>query len=299
MANILIILVSLLFIGSAVFRALKRKTEAGEEPENGPPEEVEPGPYLLFGVLLPFLGGCAVAYAVWAFFPLFVSAAVLLGGRVLAVGIALASAVDAFAAFRKRDSDAKAVRRKGIAGAVVLLCGLAGAGFIFHVRGAPSETPLRLKSPVQGEWRVVAGGKSYLTNYHRGRPSAQNYAVDLVKVGAPDASRGAPVFAPLAGTIQNAVNTRRKAGDGAAEGNLVMIQMPDGTEILLGHLMEGSIRVKRGDTVEAGQEIAACGGTGSAVEPHLHVHAERGGQAVPLLLGTRGVFAVRGDVVRF
>jgi len=294
MANVLLTLVALLLPGSAVFRALRRK-----KPSDEAPEEEESKFSLLFAVILPLAGGCAVAWAVWGFFPVFLSASVHLGGRVLAVGIALASAMDAFAAFRKRDSGAKAVRRKGITGAVVLLCGLAGAGFIFHVRGAPSETPLRLKSPVRGKWLVASGGKTYLTNYHRGRPSSQNYAVDLVKVGAPDASRGAPVFAPAAGTIRNAVNTRREAGDGAAEGNLVVIQTPDGTEILLGHLMEGSIRVKRGDTVEAGQEIAACGATGSAVEPHLHVHAERGGQAVPLLLGSGGVFAVRGDVVRF
>ena len=40
------------------------------------------------------------------------------------------------------------------------------------------------------------------------------------------------------------------------------------------HLAPGSIVVKSGDTVEAGQHIGNCGHSGHSSEPHLHFHVQ-------------------------
>jgi len=58
-------------------------------------------------------------------------------------------------------------------------------------------------------------------------------------------------------------------------GNYVVIRhtLPDGQIVhsLYGHLKSGSIRVRGGDAVAAGQVIAQVGNTGRASSPHLHL----------------------------
>jgi murein DD-endopeptidase MepM/ murein hydrolase activator NlpD len=57
------------------------------------------------------------------------------------------------------------------------------------------------------------------------------------------------------------------------------------------HLQEGSIKVKIGDEVTAGQPIAKAGNSGMTLYPHLHIQATRGhwlyGRAVPILFDNR------------
>ncbi|WP_432939353.1 peptidoglycan DD-metalloendopeptidase family protein [Marinactinospora thermotolerans] len=53
-------------------------------------------------------------------------------------------------------------------------------------------------------------------------------------------------------------------------GNHVVIDLGDGCYALLAHLRKGSVRVRPGQRVEEGEEIAACGNSGACVEPQVH-----------------------------
>lgn len=57
--------------------------------------------------------------------------------------------------------------------------------------------------------------------------------------------------------------------EGAA-GNHILIRHANGEHTLYAHLREGSLRVKAGDEVRAGDAIAQAGSSGNSTEPHLH-----------------------------
>jgi murein DD-endopeptidase MepM/ murein hydrolase activator NlpD len=61
----------------------------------------------------------------------------------------------------------------------------------------------------------------------------------------------------------------RKSADAAA-GDYVIINHGGGEYSLYAHLQPGSVRVKPGETVKAGQPIAKLGSSGNSTEPHLH-----------------------------
>lgn len=72
-----------------------------------------------------------------------------------------------------------------------------------------------------------------------------------------------------------------------ASGNYVTLDLGEGRYAFYEHLQYGSIRVKAGDRVRAGQVIARLGNSGSSSSgPHLHFHvadarAELAGEGVP------------------
>ncbi|MGW6456827.1 M23 family metallopeptidase [Streptomyces sp. NPDC055078] len=53
-------------------------------------------------------------------------------------------------------------------------------------------------------------------------------------------------------------------------GNHLVLDLGDGTYALYAHVMRGSLTVKEGDRVRAGQRIARCGNSGNSTEPHVH-----------------------------
>lgn len=179
---------------------------------------------------------------------------------------------------------------------VGFLLSVAVWGFVVFLGSVPgsSHDAIRLVYPVKGAWRVVAGGRTGLTNYHHGNPVSQNYAVDLVLCGPEGASKGQPIYAPLTGVITKSIGNRPVGGDDA-DGNVIIIKAEDGTEVRMAHLEQGSVRVSEGDRVEAGQQIAACGDTGNADIAHLHIHAQRGANPVPMLFGSHRRFLVRNE----
>jgi hypothetical protein len=122
--------------------------------------------------------------------------------------------------------------------------------------------------------------------------NAGRYAYDFITIDAHGASVhgdpavnanwlsfGQPVSAPADGVI---VQVRSTAKDdrtfhfgesqdpNAIFGNYVVISHPDGTFSLSGHLMRGSVVVRNGDRVSAGQLIGRIGASGDALFPHLH-----------------------------
>lgn len=69
-----------------------------------------------------------------------------------------------------------------------------------------------------------------------------------------------------------------KVGVDSVYGNMVIINHSNGIESLYGHASR--VLVALGDTVWAGQEIAAVGNTGRSSAPHLHFAILRHGQPV-------------------
>lgn len=74
-------------------------------------------------------------------------------------------------------------------------------------------------------------------------------------------------------------------------------------KILLGHLRQGSVVVSVGQSVVSGTPLGEVGNSGNTTQPHLHIHAERGGpetsilenEPVPVTYDDR--FLVRNSIV--
>ncbi|MEU4265664.1 M23 family metallopeptidase [Streptomyces argenteolus] len=63
---------------------------------------------------------------------------------------------------------------------------------------------------------------------------------------------------------------RDMAGAHRIVGNHLVLDLGDGTYAAYAHLRHGSLQVKAGETVRAGQQLARCGNSGNSTEPHLH-----------------------------
>jgi hypothetical protein len=192
---------------------------------------------------------------------------------------------------------------------------------------APPAEPVRLSSPLaKGLYSTWNGGYSILINPHMKalhRPElsnfrGQSYAVDLVKVDEwgrravgimPETLEdyfifGQPVYAPCSGEVartENALPDRKpvESGQRTPAGNFVLLEC-GGRQVLLAHLMEGSVGVEAGETVHTGQPLGRVGNSGYSTEPHLHLHAQAPSAAAdvdadPLPLQVNGQTLVRGS----
>lgn len=150
-----------------------------------------------------------------------------------------------------------------------------------------------LKRPVPSEWRAINGSEEL--SIHRlavavinGRLlAAQRGAVDyndcrdrpIGPESKPEAypSFGQPIYAPCAGRVIAAQSDRDdqlvgERDDVNPRGNQVCIKRDDGLVVVLAHLRKGSVLVRDGEWVEAGQLIAQVGNSGRSSQPHLHMH---------------------------
>ncbi|WP_062208395.1 M23 family metallopeptidase [Streptomyces sp. NBRC 109706] len=63
---------------------------------------------------------------------------------------------------------------------------------------------------------------------------------------------------------------RDMRGPGRVIGNHLILDLGGGTYALYAHLRRGSLAVRPGERVRAGQPVARCGNSGNSSEPHLH-----------------------------
>lgn len=197
--------------------------------------------------------------------------------------------------------------RVGIAVALTQFAFYAASGW------RPPEAPaVDLTLPLRGGGYYVAnGGRLELLNAHlmtltddRFRAyRGQSYGVDIVRlnrwgVRAPgplpsDPARyvifGEPVYAPCGGTVVMAVDgiadqPPPRADRAHMAGNHVILDCGN-VWVLLGHLRQGSVSVRAGETVCVGQRLGSVGNTGNTGEPHLHIHAQRPGTTAEPLGG--------------
>ncbi len=152
------------------------------------------------------------------------------------------------------------------------------------------QTKTALRLPFSGAWKVFWGGRTIALNQHAAS-RGQRFAYDLVIVRggvthAGDGTRnsdyfdyGQTIVAPGDGVVVSVVDGIAENVPGVmdpnhAPGNSVMIDHGDGEYSLLAHMIPGSLRVKEGDHVKAGQELGKCGNSGNSSEPHLHYHLQ-------------------------
>lgn len=163
--------------------------------------------------------------------------------------------------------------------------------------GYVSDVTYRL--PVDGLWHAFWAGDTELENYHVAYPN-QRHAVDLLiwndgATHAGDGTRledyfawGQVVRSPASGTVVSAENGMpdmqpgevlatmdpARAGDIHPAGNHVIIETADAEFVVIGHMREGSVRVKAGAAVRAGDPVGLTGNSGNTSEPHIHVHVQ-------------------------
>ncbi len=177
------------------------------------------------------------------------------------------------------------------------------------------EFPLR-----GGIWYISTGGSNAVLNlHHKPRTPAQHYAIDIDRLDRLGRYArglipgrvgdylifGDTIHSPCRGLvaeIHDGVPDHEpfEYDSDAGGGNRVVLDC-DGLEVALLHMMEGSVQVKPGDRLAAGDPLGRVGNSGFSVQPHLHVQASRSAGAttpasrvgVPVRFGSR--FLVRND----
>ena len=184
------------------------------------------------------------------------------------------------------------------AGSVILVAftgyvcyGVAGAyaGKHYPKSFAELEFPLR-----DGRYYISSGGSRKVINNHmRDYPNAQEYALDINKLGTAGGASsnilladnrlhhifGEPIHAPCGGTVTEVVtDVADNAGSSMdvnpedGSGNYVFINC-NGIVVAIVHMKFGSARVSTGDIVKVGQQLGQVGNSGFSQEPHLHLQA--------------------------
>lgn len=197
-------------------------------------------------------------------------------------------------------------------------------------RQVPSEAAIDLRFPLRnGPYLVVNGGtntsvSSHARTFARATPRqrfywGQSHAVDIVaidRIGLPAAGFSPPeperyrifghsVHAPCDGVVVQAANNfpdmRVPVMDSAnMVGNHVLLRCAR-ADILMAHFRRGSLRVRAGDRVRTGSNIAEAGNSGNSGTPHLHIHAQEPGppgapfSGRPLPMRFEGRYLTRGD----
>lgn len=211
--------------------------------------------------------------------------------------------------------------------AAVLLAGMWALRAFLN--GGTKPPALVIAPPLGPGWYFVGqGGNSGALNHHFRSPS-QRYALDLLQLNRwgfrargffPAALGryriyGAAVLCPHDGVVTAVVEGLPEVEPVAQRdrlhiaGNHIVIECAApqiGAKVYLGlaHLLPGSIRVRAGERVAAGQALARVGNSGNSSEPHLHIHAKRGGRPDTMLdgegvpLSLHGRFLARNDVFR-
>jgi len=136
-----------------------------------------------------------------------------------------------------------------------------------HVLGDPKASlqPYRYPLPWQGgPFRLTQGpnGK-YSHNTPKGR-----YAMDIAM------PEGTPIIAARAGVVVSIENNQTGRGTNPS-GNYVRILHDDGTMSVYLHLKRGSVKVKEGQRIAQGAQLAQSGNTGNSTGPHLHFVVQR------------------------
>lgn len=152
----------------------------------------------------------------------------------------------------------------------------------------PSEVAFRL--PLDGPITICWGGRE---PGHHGAAPDQRWAYDMLVTknhhlfGPDDDGRelddyfcyGMTVLAPAAGVVEAVVDGLPDVQIGESDsrnaaGNHVVLKVADRQFLFLCHMQPGSITVKKGDQVTAGQELAHVGNSGNTSQPHLHVQLQ-------------------------
>jgi murein DD-endopeptidase MepM/ murein hydrolase activator NlpD len=189
------------------------------------------------------------------------------------------------------------------------LAGLALVAVLLRA-GTLRREPVAVRPPVGGPWRALNSPATRVPSHGiqgYGQAYAIDLVYDPADAARarprfawwPPARRpqdfpsfGQPVYAPADGVVLRVHDRERDhwsrtsplgllylltvellrelTGPSRVVGNHVIIDLGGGCYAVLAHLRRRSIRVTAGQHVRAGDQIAECGNSGNATEPHLH-----------------------------
>jgi murein DD-endopeptidase MepM/ murein hydrolase activator NlpD len=141
-------------------------------------------------------------------------------------------------------------------------------------------TPAASTGPVnKAGWTHPTGGKGKVTSKTGPRQAPTSGASTGHKgydIGAP---KGTPVFAVKDGTVIKAGwQNGKHYGEGSGYGLRITIDHGGGYTSVYAHANEGSLKVKVGDKVKAGQQIMQVNNTGNSTGNHLHFEINLNGK---------------------
>ena len=185
--------------------------------------------------------------------------------------------------------------------------GVARTARFTGVRVAVDRRPaVIVQPPLRGPRWVVGNGCCNALNAHRGATLAidgtthvaERFAIDFVQLDAqrrmfsgPIAALssyaffGETVYSAAPGRVVGIKDGQQEQTPGSlpegqtvetAGGNYVVVDIGSGRYAFYAHLQPGSLRVKVGDRVAAGQPLGLLGNTGNTDAPHLHFHVMDG-----------------------
>ena len=166
---------------------------------------------------------------------------------------------------------------------------------------APAGSPLRIDLPVKCSMQMDCLVQKLVdvdttparVDYRCGRLTTDGHdGLDIRVRTMADVRRGVDVVAAAPGRVLRArdgepdmtVHDRASLG-GRDAGNGVVIDHGNGWETQYSHLRNGSVAVRPGATVVAGQRIGSIGMSGNAEFPHLHFTVRYSGHAVDPFTG--------------
>ena len=160
-------------------------------------------------------------------------------------------------------------------------------GYLFSGESVELAFPLK-----NGTYYAAHGGDSPTINHHNSN-RAQRYALDIMKLNVLGAKANGlyppsltdyaifeeTLYSPCDGTIADLTNdlpdlALEKSDRKNPAGNHILLRCK-GSDILMAHLLKGSITGQVGLLVKSGDAIAKIGNSGNTSEPHLHIHARK------------------------
>ena len=144
-----------------------------------------------------------------------------------------------------------------------------------------------LLPPFYGAWAIYQGFDGAHTHKGQWRHALDFY---MTEQGQSFSNHGAnlddyfcfglPVISPAHGQVVRAFDKLADNAPGEVDvknnwGNFILIRMDNGLHVLLAHLRQNSIKIKEGDHVTPGDQLAACGNSGRSPQPHVHLQVQR------------------------
>ena len=152
------------------------------------------------------------------------------------------------------------------------------------------QTYTALQLPFAGEWYVYWGGRTIAQNRHAVARD-QRFAYDFLILRGGRSFQGPgdhnenyfcfdqPISAPANGVVAGAGDEVPDNLPGSMNpknplGNYVIVDHGSSEFSFFAHFKHGSVHVRSGDAVKAGDLLGRCGNSGNSSEPHLHYHLQ-------------------------
>jgi Peptidase family M23 len=184
------------------------------------------------------------------------------------------------------------LNRTRIAG-LALVAALSAAPIFYRTYPSSHDdrpSDVRFVLPLSGPVTIAWGGEPSTANAHVVAPD-QRWGYDLIVTVHGKSFQGSgrratdyfvygrPVLAPASGVVHTVRDLEPdmpvgRKGRGDDLGNHIALQVAPAQFLYIAHLQPGSIAVKQGDRVTAGQQLARVGNSGISSEPHIHLHLQ-------------------------